>query len=110
MSHERDTQRLVEEIDCEQSPVTWPETLNAGRAVDEFLWRGDPKATPIQRIGLAIFSLGFLFIFAVSIVLMIVRRDVTTLAVGMFLGTLSGIAGFRLLFNVFRRKARRQIR
>lgn len=112
LSHERDIQELLKETDGEQSPVTWPETtLNPGRAVDAFLWKGDPKATPIQRAGLVIYALMFLLPFAgfvVVMIVMIVKHDfywVSFLAV-LMMGTLSGIFGFRLLFNVFRHQKR----
>lgn len=108
LTHERDSQEPLKEIDREQSPGTWPETtLNPGRAVDQFLWKGDPKATPIQRVGLFVFALMFLFLFvgfAVVMVVMLVRHEIywqNILIVMMFI-TLSGIAGFRLLFNAFR--------
>ena len=110
LSHERDNQELKKEDEREQSGVTWPETtLNSGRAVDAFLWKGDPKATPIQRIGLVIYALMFLLLFVVLIVVMIVmifNHDfdwVSFLGV-LMMGTLIGIFGFRFLFNVFRRQ------
>jgi hypothetical protein len=115
LSHEHDTQELPKEDDREQSVVTWPETtLNPGRAVDAFLWKGDPKATPIQRVGLVIYALMFLLLFAVLIVVMIVmivKHDfdwVSFLGV-LMMGTLSGIFGFRFLFNVFRRQRHHKV-
>jgi hypothetical protein len=108
LSHERDTKELLKETDHELPPVTWPETtLNPGRAVDEFLWKGDPKATPILRLGLVIYALMFLLLFVVLVVVMIVmivRHDfdwVSFLGV-LMMGTLSGIFGFRFLLNAFR--------
>ena len=112
---ERDTKELLKEIDREQSLVTWPETtLNPGRAVDAFLWKGDPKATPIQRVGLVIYALMFLLLFAgfvVVMIVMIVKHGfdwVSFLAV-LMMATLFGIFGFRLLFNVFRRQKHHKV-
>lgn len=107
MAHGPDTDEILKEIDRKQGAATWPETLEAGRSVDEFLWRGDPRATPVQRVGLAIFAVGFLFLLVISIVLMVVRHDGPSIVLGLIIGTLSGIAAFRLLRNVFRRTARR---
>jgi hypothetical protein len=107
LAHRPDTDQQLEEINRKQGPVTWPKTLGAGRSVDEFLWKGDPKATPIQRVGLAIFALMFLFCFVVFIVIMIVGHDGPTIVICGLLGTLTGIAGFRLLRNVFRRMPHR---
>ena len=106
MTHGHDTDELLKEIDRKQGAAKWPETLEAGRSVDEFLWKGDPKATPVQRVGLAIFAVGFLFLFVFSIVLIVVRRDGPSILIGLIIATPSGIAGFRLLRNVFRRTAR----
>jgi hypothetical protein len=107
LAHRPDTDEQLQEINRKQGPVSWPETLEAGRSVDEFLWKGDPKATPVQRVGLAIFAVMFLCLFVLSIVVMIVGHDAPTIVIGGLLGTLTGIAGFRLLRNVFRRKADR---
>ena len=109
LSHEHNTQELPKEDDRERSEVTRHEaTLNPGRSVDAFLWKGDPKATPIQRVGLVIYAFMFLLLFAVLVVVMIVmivKHDfdwVSFLGV-LMVGTLSGVFGFRFLFNVFRR-------
>jgi hypothetical protein len=107
VAHRPDTDEQFEEISRKQGPVTWPDTLETGRRVDEFLWKGDPKATPVQRAGLAIFAVMFLFCFVLSVVVMIVGHDAPTIVIGLLLGTFSGIAGFRLLRNVFRRQAHR---
>ena len=95
MSHQHDARQL---LDREQSP----------RSIDELLWKGDPKATPVQRVGLVIYALMFLFLFVVLVVIivMIVKDDfdwVSFLGV-LLMGTLSGTFGFRFLFNAFRRQ------
>ena len=110
MRHEHDTQQLLNELDNKQSPVTWPETVNAGRAVDEFLWKGDPKAKLVQRVGLAIFAAIFLGFSVIAGVLIVVKRDATTTAMCGFLGSLCGIAGVRFLRNTFRRQTHHQNR
>ena len=110
MPHKSGVDQVREDIDERQQATTWPETLRAGRSVDEFLWKGDPKATPIQRAGLAVFAAMFLFMFGVSIVVVIVKHDWTVTLVSLIPGTLSGIAGIRLLINAFRHNRRERIR
>jgi hypothetical protein len=79
-----------------------------GHAVDEFMWKGDPDATPVQRVGLVIFALLFLFLFALFVVLLVLAHDISAFVVGVPIGTLSGIFGFRFLYNAFRRKKHRR--
>ena len=50
---------IREEIEAKQRTVLFEDGLRAGRSVDEFLWKGDPKAKPIQRAGLVVFGLMF---------------------------------------------------
>jgi hypothetical protein len=50
----------MEDIHGRQRNIVWPDTLRNGRAVDMFLWRGSPDATPVQRIGAWLFGLTFL--------------------------------------------------
>ena len=103
LSHERNTHELPKEIDRDQSRVAWPETtLNSGRTVDEFLWKGDPKATPIQRAGLVIYGLMFLLPFAGLIVLSIFEHDCLIRLIELIMATLCGIVSFRFLSNAFR--------
>ncbi len=109
MQQEHDTEQLLKEIDRDQSPVTWPQTLNSGRAVDQFLWKGDPKATPIQRVGLVIFALMFLLVFVSFVVVIIVIHDWVVILFGMMMTTLSGIAAFRFLSNAFRHQKHHEV-
>jgi hypothetical protein len=97
---------MLKEIHRKQGAAKFPETLAAGRSVDEFLWKGDSKATPVQRIALTIFAVGFLFLFVVFMLIIVVRRDSTSILFGLIIAIPCGIVGFRLLRNVFRRTAR----
>ena len=97
----------MKEIDRKQGAAKWPETLEAGRSVDEFLWKGDPKATLVQRVGLIIFGVGFLFFFVIAVVLIVVGRDLPDVIGGLIIGTPSGIFAFRFLRNAFRRDTHR---
>ena len=102
VTHGRDTDEMLKEIDRKQGASKWPETLEAGQSVDQFLWKGDPKATPVQRAGLAIYGVGFLFLFALAVVLLVVRPDGPDILGGLVIGIPSGIFAFRFLRNAVR--------
>ena len=55
-------EQIREDIEARQKAVLWEDARIGGRSVDEFLWKGDPKAKPIQRAGLIVFGLMFLFL------------------------------------------------
>ncbi len=108
MTHAHNTDEILKDIHRKQGPTEWPETLEAGRSVDGFLWKGDPRATPVQRVGLAIFAAMYLFLlagFTVVIVKLVVSHDWSNIAWVLAMAALCGTAGFRFLRNVFRRKA-----
>ena len=110
MTHGHDTDEMLKEIQRKQGPTKWPETLEAGRSVDEFLWKGNPRATPVQRVGLAVFAVMYLFLFVglmVVMVKLVLLHDWINIVFVLAMAALIGIAGFRLLRNVFRRQADR---
>jgi hypothetical protein len=109
MNDRRDLEHLRRDLEEKQSATTFPETLRAGRSVDEFLWKGDSKATPIQRVGLFIFALMFLLPFIGFVVFTIIDPYWINKLMGLVLGTLSGIAGFRLLRNAFLHKKHHRV-
>lgn len=102
------THHLREGNGDEEAPQIGPHTYEYdGRAVDEFLWKGDPKATPIQRVGSFIISLWFLLPFAGFIAFVILDHYWLNKLIGLAMATVTGILGFRLLLNTFRHKKRR---
>ena len=50
------------EVESSQKSILWEGARRGGRSVDAFLWKGDPNAKPIQRMGLIVFALAFLLI------------------------------------------------
>ncbi len=62
MRKEQEFEEIREDIDAKQRATVWPDTLRNGSSVDAFLWRGDPRAKPIQRAGLVVFGLTFLLL------------------------------------------------
>jgi hypothetical protein len=101
---------MLKPLPRKQGPTKRPETLEAGRSVDEFLWKGDPRATPVQRAGLAVFAVMYLSLFVGFMVFVLksaLEHEWINVVVFLAMPALSGIAGFRLLRNVFRREAHR---
>jgi hypothetical protein len=56
----RDHQSVIDDIEAKQKNTTWPDTMINSRSVDAFLWKGDPNAPLVQRIGAWIFGLTFI--------------------------------------------------
>jgi hypothetical protein len=96
--------RIREETEAKQRGILWPDMLRAGRSVDEFLWKGDPRATPVQRAGLVLFGLMFLSFAAIGIGLGCALDDWVVRTIAIILGVLAGIAGLRFMKNAFRTK------
>jgi hypothetical protein len=109
MTQDSEIDRLREELAERQRATVWPDTLRSGRSVDEFLWKGDPKATPVQRAGLVVFGAFWFFLFAVMIVVVVkaaMGRDLMTTLIGALFGAVIGYVDFRLFRNAFRHKSR----
>jgi Flp pilus assembly protein TadB len=105
MAEMKDLERIREDAEERQRAILVPDLIRSGRSVDEFMWKGDPKASPVQRIGLLIFGVMFLVFFALA-VLLIVTRKWEGLPVGLVVGVISGIFSFRFLRNAFKKKPR----
>ena len=87
----------MEDIHGRQRNIFWPDTLRNGRAVDAFLWKGSPDATPVQRIGAWLFGLTSL---GLGVSLFILARHEGSRLIGA--GGLAGIfLGLRLCRNGF---------
>lgn len=77
----------------------------SGRRVDEFFWRGDPNAKPIQRAALLLFSSLILFfsvMFVIAAIWLMPRQDLFPRTFGLVMGGVSGLIGGRLFFNALR--------
>jgi hypothetical protein len=94
--------RIREETEEKQRAILWPDMLRSGRSVDEFLWKGDRRATPVQRIGLVVFATMFLFCASIFAVLLFKEDTWGGRVVEIIIGLLTGIPGVRLLINAFR--------
>lgn len=61
MDNPRDLDGIRADLEERQHNVLWEDARRGGRSVDAFLWKGDPNAKPVQRAGLIVFAMGFLF-------------------------------------------------
>ncbi len=57
MEDDHSFERIREDVAARQRATVWPDTLRNGATIDAFLWKGDPNAKPVQRIGLIIFAI-----------------------------------------------------
>jgi magnesium-transporting ATPase (P-type) len=103
MSKKSELDRIREEAEAKQRGVMWPDMLRQSRSIDGFLWNGDRKATPVQRAALVLYSLMFLFVVFLSIVIWIKNDYWVIRAFAVFMGTVSGIFAVRFARNMFLR-------
>ncbi len=79
-----------------------PDLLPKSRSVDELLWNGDRRATPIQRAALVLYSLMFLFVVFLSIVVWIKNDYWIIRAFAVFMGAVGAVFSIRFARNIFR--------
>lgn len=91
---------LVRELRSRQKNTVWPDPLLNSRSVDEFLWRGSPNASPIQRLGAVVFGIFFVAIGAGNMDLGRGHHS----AIQFIIGLLGSALGVRILLKAFRRK------
>jgi len=102
--------QIREEIEAKQKSILFPDGLRAGRSVDEFLWKGDPNAKPIQRAGLVVFGL----MFSLPSILMFTAMAENYERYASFPGFAIGLGGLliaiRLFRNAFLRSPKHQVK
>jgi hypothetical protein len=54
MEDEPHFEKVRAEIEAKQKSTLWEDGLRNGKSVDEFLWKGDLQAKPVQRAGLVV--------------------------------------------------------
>lgn len=90
--------KLRDELELRQRNLIWPDVLRNTARVDQFLWKGSPSPTRIQRVGLWIFALFYLGAAASFIAIGFYSRAYVMVA----LGLLAAGFGARTLRNAFR--------
>jgi hypothetical protein len=95
--------RLLEEVESRQRNVLWPDAMVNASSVDALLWKGSPKATTVQRVGIVIWGLLFLSLGAFFTFVQAPELHSPMIAV---LGLLLLALGTRVTLNAFRRQSR----
>jgi hypothetical protein len=91
-------QDFIEEIRAKQRNTVWPEMQANSRAVDSLVFRGDPNATPVQRVGIGLFGAFFIMAGIAFIVIGHDRHSVVLFLVAVAWFLLGGL----VLFNTVR--------
>jgi hypothetical protein len=69
--HEKPHAQVLEAVERRQRNTLWPDAMVNRSSTDSLLWNGSPKATKVQRMGIAIWGVTFLsvgafFVFALA--------------------------------------------
>ena len=105
MAKMTDFERIRKDVEERQRAILVPDLIRSGRSVDDFMWKGDPKASFVQRLGLFIFGVFFLAL-SLTGVFIIATRTWEGLVVGLPMSVIPGMFSFRFLRNAFRKKRR----
>jgi phosphotransferase system glucose/maltose/N-acetylglucosamine-specific IIC component len=106
MANHPQFEEIRDEIEAKQRTLLFEDGLNAGKSVDEFLWKGDPNAKPIQRAGLMVFAITFWFLGVVMIAIGWARDEGLACLVTSLVGLASVLISIRLLRNAFLRPSK----
>jgi len=99
-------EEIREEIEAKQRTVLFEDGLNAGKSVDEFLWKGDPNAKPIQRAGLVVFAVTFWIVGIFIIAIGWAKDEGLGCLVVSLVGSAFVLVSIRLLRNAFLRPSK----
>jgi phosphotransferase system glucose/maltose/N-acetylglucosamine-specific IIC component len=94
---------IREEIEAKQRTVLFEDGLRAGKSVDDFLWKGDPNAKPIQRAGLVVFGLTFWLLGILLIAISWAKDEGIATVIGSLIGSAFVLVAIRLFWNAFLR-------
>ena len=97
---------IREEIEAKQRTVLFEDGLRAGKSVDDFLWKGDPNAKPIQRAGLVVFAVTFWIVGVFIIAIGWAKDEGVACLVTSLIGLASVLISIRLLRNAFLRPSK----
>ncbi len=94
---EHPIEELAKEVEYRQRNTTWPDIKINASSVDELLWKGSPRITKVQRVGLAILGMAFIL---VGILLLSLSNGFW---LGILIATGSILAACKLLWNSIRK-------
>ncbi len=95
--------QIREDVDARQRAILWEDARKGGRSVDAFLWKGDPKAKLILRVGLVVFALQFLLLAVALASIPFQKNFEDGWSIDFFLALLALLVSMRLLRNAFLR-------
>lgn len=109
MREDNDLERIRFDAESRQKAVLFEDARRGGRSVDEFLWKGDPNAKPIQRAGLVVFGLMFLVLGTCLAAILFAHEGTISKMIGAAFWLIGFYIGIRLLLNaLFKRKSNRK--
>jgi hypothetical protein len=106
MAKEPSFEQVRANVEERQKAILWEDARKGGRSVDQFLWKGDPNAKPVQRVGLGVFGLTFLFLGFCLVSVSWEKDEWGGRIAGSLLGCAAILASIRLLRNAILRSAR----
>jgi hypothetical protein len=106
MANHPQFEEIREEIEAKQRSVLFPDGLRAGKSVDDFLWKGDPNAKPIQRAGLVVFAVTFWIVGGFIIAISWAKDEGVACLVTSLVGSAAVLISIRLLRNAFLRSSK----
>ena len=90
---------MIEDVRARQRNTLWPDAMVNSSNVDGLLWKGSPKATKIQRIGIAIWGLAFACVGVVFEMIACEKHELFPV----FFGLPWLALGIKLFINAFKR-------
>jgi len=99
MKYRDPADHLIEDVRASQRNTLWRDAMVNSSSVDGLLWKGSPKATRVQRAGIAIFGLTFALLGAGFEVIASEKHELFPA----FFGLLWLALGTKLVLNAFKR-------
>lgn len=100
MERQDNQDRFIEDARIRQSNTLWPDAMINSSSVDALLWKGSPKATKVQRVGIAIFGLTFALLGVIFELIASQKHKLFDALLGLLFLAL----GIKLLLNAFKRQ------
>jgi len=102
--YEHDHEQYLADLKARQRNIVFPDTVRNGRSVDKILWKGDPDAPLVQRIGTTIFGISY---FAMGVgfwLLALQEKDLSGRIVERLIGSAVILLALRMFFNAAKRR------
>ena len=97
--------QLLEDVERRQRNTLWPDAMVNSSSVDALLWKGSPKATKVQRVGMVVWGLTFLSLGVFFVFVLAPEQHSPMMAI---LGLFGLALGTRITFNAFKRPQKRK--